>query len=277
MRSLRQLLLCMFMLVIQVNYCMPKIQMVLKNQASALTVDNLTLQSYISPKMQWAVLSLIDKPAYFEINRISGAVQGVATVGDMLSVIDMQLLRSPDNAHKESIKQALYAMLEATDIAFAVVTIKSSHQDPVFTPLKDMLIKELNHQKLGIQRALDKVYVVRSRDKLATISLLWNKWFKAKKTIDVTEEIICDGALIHIKIPQKFMELIIKNNDYTQQPDATHAANLLCKQCFIALQPYNNGIAVIPLNLTSSLSTIQYIFTNFPDMYNKHSRTYPMC
>jgi hypothetical protein len=241
---------------------------------SQVTVDSITNESYVSPEMQWTILSL-KKPNFMIINKTTGAVQNIPTVGEILTIINKQLFSpsSINDEHKESLKNVLHVMLEATHIASSTVSIKMAYQEADFANRNDLLTS-LNAQKVAIQTTLNKV---------KAINQSYSSWMfgsggpsKAQKLLAINPtQISFDNYATTISIPAHVMPSIIQLNDYKQQPDATLAANLLFKQCFIAQQQH--GPNPIALNLNNPFGAANYIYNNFPKIYIKYSNSYPIC
>lgn len=237
-----------------------------------LTVDSLTQQSYISPKMQWAVISYIDTPAFFEINKYTGAPEYIPTVQELLGAIDRQLLLPIDKKQYERLQEVLEIMLQATDIALAIVEIKVAHKDPLFVSLKTTLLQDLQIQKKSIYAMRDALLAI----KKPIASWIWKDGFSFKKPFLGAENILYDETLQTIRIPARYMHAINYHTDSEQRKNITHAANLLCKQCLLAIQPYNDT-RTVSLHLRGPLSTIGYVYSNILDIYNPHMHTYPLC
>ena len=250
----------------------------MQNSSQAITVDSLTRESYISPDMQWAVLSL-NNPQNMEINATNGAVQNIPNVDEMLITIASKL--SPtmnysktnpfNDAQKDPLLKALYAMLEATEIALTFIAIKSGYQEAQFINRQD-LIQDLQAQKAVIQTIINKIN---------TINQSYSSWiFGASgpsKTVKLAnlnlQPIPFNPQTSTIIIPANFIPSIIQLQDYKQQINATTAANLLFKQCFIAHQQHQ--INPIPLNKIKQLNAESYVYQGLLDIYK--NETYPIC
>jgi hypothetical protein len=231
-----------------------------------ISVDSLTQESYITPEMQGAAVAINpvgkNQQNYLSIDKQTGAVNNIQSVDSLLKII----AEAPTH---ESHKNALHAMLEATDIALFVTMLNAKYEDPKFVNSPD-LIEGLNQQKKEIQTMLSAINKGDS----------YYSWIfggnAANKNIQTaTKPILFDANASTIDVPVNFIGSIIKQNDYKQKPDATVAANLLFQQCFIAQQHrFANPIAI---DLKRTLTTANYIYTDFPKIYNKLSNKYPIC
>ena len=255
----------------QLNYCS-------HHKLVQQLANELTQESYISPDMQWAVLSL-NNPENMVINATTGVVQNIPTVNEMLITIALKL--SPamndsktnpfNDAQKEPLLKALYAMLEATEIASTFIAIKSGYQEAQFINRQD-LIQDLQAQKAAIQTIINKIN---------TINQSYSSWiFGASgpsKTVKLAnlnlQPIHFNPQTPTIIIPANFIPSIIQLQDYKQQSNATAAANLLFKQCFIAHQQHQAN--PIPLNGIQQLNAESYVYQGLLDIYKNES--YPIC
>ncbi|MBV8660901.1 MAG: hypothetical protein JO129_02040 [Candidatus Dependentiae bacterium] len=253
--------------------------------------ERLTEESYISPEMQWAIVAFLGETK-LTINKVTGAVQGIPTVASMLASINHQLEEQLpiDYAHKQAIKNALHAMLEATEIAIFVAQVEAAYHDPKFIFYQNVntqLTTTLNDQKQAIQTALTGINAIVPFDQPTPESSYFS-WIWGSNTAPVLEPSIMDTSTIirvghkdqNITIPAKHMPMIIKNNDFKEMTDAVQAANLLFKQCFIAQQHHvkdADRIQKIQINFHGHVSATNYIFTNFPDLYDKSKNSYPIC
>lgn len=226
--------------------------------------------------MEWAVLSL-NNPTHFIINRITGAAQNIPTVSDMLSNIRTQL-QTPHTItpeRKEVLKSALLAMLEATEIALTVVAIKLAYNNPEIEFAKDNLITGLNAQKTNIVEIQKQVNAVNNQP-----SSYYSWMFgsntpskPAKLTYINQKSVPFDNNAPSIAIPADLMPSIIQLHDYKQLSDATLAANLLFKQCYIAQQQHQDN--PIAINQQNPLNANNFLYTHFPNIYINGS--YPIC
>lgn len=251
-------------------------------------VNRLTNESYISPEMQWAALSFLGKKS-IHLNKTTGMVEDLQSVDVMLVAINQQLNNQISNAQKESMKDALHAMLEATEIATFVANIEAAYKDPEYIFYKNtdsQLVANLNAQKQAIQTSLDKVKNMQAYDQPASSSSYFS-WIWGSNTTATPQDVAhpaiivpFDTATTTILLPAELMPAIIKNNDFKETADPVDAANLLFKQCFIAQQHHLKDsfrIKSIAVNLQSPLSATRYVFSNFPNIYDKNLRSYPIC
>lgn len=258
-----------------VNYCS---QLDVSNMPTA---DNLTKESYITPDMQWSVLSLLNDRAVAVLDKESGAIENLPSVSEMLQTISNKMVYF-SNAEKESMKKALNVMMEATEIAKFVVAAKVAYRNSNFIMLHQQLIGELNNQKMMITMMLNNLNAKNAFDQPAQQSSYFSwAWGGSSSPAPVQSYFgnpmqsvsVQDEAKITLQAD--FMNSVITNNDYKKMPDATQAANLLFKQCFIAQQQFAKNI--IPLQLNNSINPSTYIYANFPEIYNKFSNNYPIC
>ena len=237
------------------------------------TIANLTKESYVTPDMQWAVLSL-NNPQNMIINATNGAVQNIPSIDELISKISKELSPYLNNTQLDPYKRALYAMLEATEIASTLVAIKSAYQDPDFVNRQD-LRDALQTQKDSIQNILKKANAINQS---------YSSWIfgvsgpaKAPKlgVIDPQKIYFFGLNSTTITIPASLMPSIIQLQDYKEHLDATTAANLLFKQCFIAQQAHQSN--PIAINQENPLIAQNYVYQNFPNIYTKHLNKYPIC
>ncbi|MBV8661388.1 MAG: hypothetical protein JO129_04555 [Candidatus Dependentiae bacterium] len=244
---------------------------------SSITVDALTKQAYISPEMQWSVLSFDGKPNNFIVDRITGVAQDIPSVNFILETINQRLnplAPQLTEIKKESIQKALRTILEATDLAFFVVSIKSAYQDLDFVAAKDQLIIDLNNQKQAVQKMLDTI-IAKTISKKG-VQLKSSSWWRGAKKLKSSETVTFKSNENIISIPASLMDVIVQNNDFRNISNVTESANLLFKQSFVAFQKYNRA-QNIALNVESPISENNYIFNGLPNLYDKKSNNYPIC
>lgn len=247
------------------------------DHSDPLAAERLTLESYITPEMQWEILSILDQD-FATINRFTGDMQGILSIDDLLAVI-YQKLQSPINAEqKETLKNGLRTMLEATEIALFVANAEAAQKDPrfiLYQTVNSQLLASLNSQKQNLQSVLKTINGIQVGEQSSYFSWIWG----SSDTTNTTKEPIVDSRITvtidpqspTVTIPAELMASIIKNNDYKQMQNPIQAANLLFKQCFIAQQHHLKDlyrIGKIRINLQSPVSAHNYIYTNFPDFYN---------
>lgn len=261
-----------------------------KNRAHAdrSTAFRLTQESYISPEMQWDILSFLGKNG-LTINTITGAAQDFPPMDFLLQTVNSQLQYSMTSAQKESMKNALHAMLEATGIALFVASTEAAYQNQQFLMypnINNELSANLNAQKQAIQTAISAVQAKITVDQPAQESSYFSWFFGSSAPTPqaplISSQTVPVNTQSHeVTIPADLMPTIIKMNSYKEMSaDPVQAANLLFKQCFIAQQHHLKDlyrIEKLRINLQSPVSATNYIFTHFPDIYNKILNSYPIC
>ncbi|MDP3788133.1 MAG: hypothetical protein Q8Q60_02300 [Candidatus Chromulinivorax sp.] len=282
-------LLIMIIIIEQISYCSMHQQPLPNNtsylykknidHAFHLAANRLTEESYISPELQRDLLGCFGKKD-ITINLITGTMQDVPSDDRMLTAITKRLndnsYRNPIMyAEKELIKNALHAILEATDIAIFVTSLEAAYrnQQYIFYQNVDALLTEkLTAQKTNIQNMLTRVNELQPSDQPQSATSLFS-WF-GTPPVNTTSNYL--GKPVHfsnhaetVTIPADIMDAIVKKNNYKQEPDADLAANLLFKQCFIAQQHHLKDalwIDQITLQVQSPITPDNYIFTNFPNI-----------
>ncbi|MDP3788724.1 MAG: hypothetical protein Q8Q60_05420 [Candidatus Chromulinivorax sp.] len=221
-------------------------------------VNLIMLESYITPALQLAVLSYLEDPSIVTFDTKTGMLQGIQPVQNILQAINKQLTQPKQpltSTHKQQLQQGLQAMLEATEIANMNIAIKTSYKDPLILPIQKQLIAILEDQKQTIQTMLSKINI--------------------QKNIVADVPPLTKQATSPHQISTAFLREIIKQNDYTTISNPVQAANLLFAQCCIALQLHKAHR--IPLNFNGPISATNYVYTNFPAIYNAQSQIYPVC
>lgn len=261
--------------------------------------DRLTQESYISPEMQWDVLYFLGAQE-LTLEGATGTVLGIQPIDVMLPLVYKKLQNPMTPTDKESIKIALQAMLEATDIAIFVAAIEAAYKDQKFLLYQSVdtnITAGLNLQKRDIQAALAKVnttFVPGEASSSWSISsfLPWSISSNGSSNAPVNKNSTLQVPLANvIKIPAELMPTIIDKNSYKNMTDPKEAANLLFKQCFIAQQHHlyedkesdrlrmsseqlrgsrqqTNAFRTqqIKISLQSPISATNYIFNNFPNI-----------
>ena len=249
-------------------------------------VQRLTSESLISPEMQWEVLSYLGERDVV-VNKDTGLVQNIPSTQQLLDDINQKLQYSITNDQKESMKDSLHTMLEATDIAIFVASVEAAYKDQnfmLYQIVNSQLLIDLNDQKLAIQATMNNVNSITPIDAPAQESSYFSWFYQPGPANQITTMevpmIMLDPNSPTFTIRAKLMKAIIKSNDYKSMADPTQAANILFKQCFIAQQHHlkdtyrmNN----IKINLQSPVTGHNYIYTNFPNIYNKSQNSYPIC
>jgi hypothetical protein len=246
--------------------------------------QRLTEESFITPEMQWSILSCLGADQMV-INPQTGQVQGLPTVENALMQINQKLSQPMYHAQKESLKQAAHALLEASDIALFVTSIEAVYQ-PYNAQSTNQLIAQLTAQKQAINSTLTVINNVKTLDPAPSSSYFsWIPYFGSGNNQQIaqlsSQQIQFNPSSQLVAIPASLMPTIIKINDYKEMSsDPVQAANLLFKECFIAQQHHlkdNVRIESLKINLQSPISAQNYIFTQFPNLYNNYSGSYPIC
>lgn|GEM_PF-2275174 len=245
-----------------------------------------TSESLISPEMQWEVLSYLGEKDVI-VNKNTGLVQNIPSTQQLMSDINQKLQGSITNGQKESMKDALHTMLEATDIAIFVASIEAAYKDQnfmLYQIVDQQLVVDLNDQKLGIQAAMNAVTSTTPIDPPAQEASYFSWFYQPAPVSQVTTMehpmITFNQNSPTFSIPAKLMKPIIQSNDYKTMEDPAQAANLLFKECFIAQQHHLKNqyrINNIKINLQAPVTGPNYIYTNFPNIYNKAQNSYPIC
>jgi hypothetical protein len=248
------------------------------------SAQRLTEESLITPEMQWSILSFLGA-SQMTINRVTGQVQGLPSVETLLMQINQKLSTPMYSAQKESFKQAVHALLEATDIALIVTAIEAIYQ-PYNTQSTNQLLAQLNAQKQTLNNTIAAINKIQTIDSAPSSSYFsWIPYFgsgSAQPVVQLSsQQIPFDPSSATVDIPASLMPTIIKINDYKEMSaDPVQAANLLFKECFIAQQHHlkdNARIENLKINLQSPISAQNYIFTQFANLYNSYTGTYPIC
>ncbi|MBV8661398.1 MAG: hypothetical protein JO129_04605, partial [Candidatus Dependentiae bacterium] len=235
--------------------------------------NSLIAQSYITPEMQWSVLSLLNKPAI--LNKTTGVIENFEPIESMLNIVDQKFQFT--HAEKESMKNALHAMLEAIDIATFFAALQATYDplNPAFMPQNFMVLTAaLNNKKQMVQGSLNQLNAKKPVDGPAQSNSYFSWILGSSNTaapIYINQSTPLTETAMTIAIPTDLMSVVAKINDFKKMSDATQAANLLFKQCFIAQKH-----AELQLNATV-VKGQNYIYPQVPDIYNKYSKTYPIC
>lgn len=248
-----------------------------KNTTSQTIASRLTNESYISPEMQWEVLSVLPNPA-FELNLKTGSIDNLPTPAQLLQIISRKLQSTNASADKDAIKNALRTMLEATEIALFVAKIEGTFasRQGISPQVYEHVIALLQLQKTSINTLVNQI-------PNSYVSWFWGNDQSSAVAPKLTQEqIIQQGIQTNqwpisfnpsdstINIPARLVPIIIKNNDYKQKLSPAIAANLLFQECFIAQQhhlKHKLGADALNLNLQSPISEDNYIYSSFPDFY----------
>ena len=250
---------------------------------SPQAAQRLVEESFITPEMQWSVLSFLGKQEMV-INPTTGQVQGFPTVDAVLKQINQQLQQPIYSAQKESMKNAAHALLEATDIALFVTSIEAVYQKQNQLA-SNQITAQLNAQKQALNQIANTINSMQTIDQAPSSSYFsWIPYFGQGSSQQVTpistQQVQFNPSNQMVAIPASLMPTIIKVNDYKQISDSVQAANLLFKECFIAQQHHLKDaqrLQSLNINLQSPVSAQNYIFTNFPNLYNYYSGSYPIC
>lgn len=245
------------------------------NEAASfqVTVDSVTQQSVITVEDAWTLASLIDANS-FPIDRITGAPLNIRPVSEVLQIVS-QLMKNP--TQQAAAKEALHTMLEATEVALEFVKLKIAYEDEAYVGRQD-LIMGLDLQKDDIQTQINRLNKMNPNN--SYYSWIFGSGSTGKSpqgNANNLTPIRIDQNSSFINIPADRMATIIKHNDYKQKSNATVAANLLFQQCFIAQQQFKSE-NIIPINPKSPFIATDYMYANFPKIYNnKIDNLYPIC
>lgn len=247
------------------------------------SVERLTQESFISPELQWSILTFFGKQD-MTINRLTGQIEDMPLTEDILQTIGSNLQKPLLHAQKENMKNAAHALLEATDIALFVASIESMYQ-PYNSYSTTSIMTQLKNQKQSITGMVNAINACKTIDQGPSSSYFsWIPYFgsTAQPMQQFSSQYVqFNNADTFIKIPATLMPTIIKSNSYKEtsmQP--AQAANLLFKQCFIAQQHHlkdKDFLQALSINLQSPITAQNYIFNQFPDLYNPISGSYPIC
>jgi hypothetical protein len=252
------------------------------------SVNRLIEESYISPEMQWALFSFLESSGMI-IDRITGAAQNIPPInfilGKIMEPLQQQYLLKKD---QERIKNTLHSILESIDIATYVASLESAYQDQkyiLYQNVNDQVIANLTSLRQNVQTMIKKVQNIIVSDAPVEQSsyFSWLPSFGAnnKQQVSISGEyVVVQPNEKTVMIPAWLMPTIVKMNDYKEKPDAIQSANLLFKQCFIAQQHHLKDayrIKELSINLEGYINANNYIFSNFPNIYDPNSQTYPIC
>lgn len=240
--------------------------------------DRLIEESLFSPAMAWNILFYMRQDRMV-INKITGTVENLPKIAAVLKSIAQDLNNSAQivSEQKQAMKNALHALLEATETAIFVTAVEAAYHDPrfIFQPtVNEQLISELNAQKQTIQSYVTAVNNITPYDEQYSSSsyFSWLPSFGAAATPAPAlsmQQLAIDPSSQTITIPASLMPTIVKTNDYKEMADAGQAANLLFKQCFIAQQHHLkdlNRMGKIQFNVSAPIGAQNYIYTRFPDI-----------
>ena len=233
----------------------------------------LTQESYILSD-QWAILSFLGAPDV-TINIKTGDIAGIPPVDYVLKEVQNKMKKSFNYPIKESIKNALHAMLEATDVAIFVAAVEAAHKNQQYIFYQDIdvqLATILEKQRQQIQGILDELNSRYVADEPVTATSYFS-WFaptqittQAPKHVD---PFTFNPNQETIKISREMMEEIIKQNNYKieKKSNPKHAANLLFKQCFISQQHHLKDAARFQkfnIRFENPLRPDNYFLKHFP-------------
>lgn len=251
------------------------------DHAFAHAADRLTRESYISPELQRDILAYLGQKDTI-INVVTGEAQGIPSVNNVLDDIQHRLnydYRQPIlYAEQQTMKNALIAMLEATDIANFVASLEAAYRDQQYIFYQNVdaqLSSILNAQKTEIQTMLTAVNALQPYDQPAnqTTSSLFSWFGTAPAPAAIMHHHVKPVHFNHhdetVKIPAEMMDAIIKKNSYKLETNADLAANLLFKQCFIAQQHHLKDAAWIDqlqIHLSNPITPENYIYAQFPNI-----------
>ncbi len=240
--------------------------------------DRLIEESLFSPEMAWNILYYMRQDRMV-INKITGAVENLPKIAAVLKSIAQDLNNSAQivSEQKQAMKNALHALLEATETAIFVTAVEAAYHDPrfIFQPtVNEQLISELNAQKQTIQSYITAINNITPYDEQYSSSsyFSWLPSFGAAANPASAlsmQQITIDPYSETITIPASLISTIVKTNDYKEMADAGQAANLLFKQCFIAQQHHLKDtqlISKIKFNINAPVNAHNYIYTRFPDI-----------
>ncbi len=246
------------------------------NYSAQQSAYRLTQESYISPEMQWAILSFLGAQDV-TISTRTGNIAGIPPVDAMMSEIRRQLQSSINFETKKSMKNALHAMLEATDIAIFVAAVEAAHDDQRYVFYQDIdiqLATTLDLQKKEIQAVLADLNAKYASDEPSTSSSYFSWFYPTIAEMNDPGHVPAlyfDQNQESITFSKDMMEAIIKKNNYKieQKSDTKKAANILFKQCFIAQQHHLKDAARIDkfkVHFTNPLTPENYFLHAFPDI-----------
>jgi hypothetical protein len=235
----------------------------------------LTQESYILSE-QWAILSFLGA-SDVTINIKTGDIAGIPPVDYVLREIQDTMKKSFNYSVKESIKNALHAMLEATDVAIFVAAVEAAHKNQQYIFYQDVdvqLANILQAQRLRIQGILDELNSRYVADEPATATSYFSWFAPAQITTQApkhVEPLHFNANQETIKISRDMMEEIIKQNNYKieKKSNPKHAANLLFKQCFIAQQHHLKDaerFKKFNIHFENPLKPDNYFLKHFPDI-----------
>lgn len=255
------------------NYSHPYLYNKNNDHNNPESAQRLTEESYISPEMQWELLSILDQKE-LTINRITGQVQNIVPISQMIAIIQQKIQNQITAKEKEILKNGLRTMLEATEIAIFVANVEAAHKDSAFIfyqTVNSSLLAQLQNQKQIIETMTKIVNSIQVGEQNSYFSWLWQPSSpNLPENITSTITIPINYQSDFITIPAALMPAIIKNNDYKQKSDPVQAANLLFKECFIAQQHHlkdYDRIEKIRINLQNPISATNYIYDQFPNFY----------
>lgn len=247
-----------------------------QNTSAIATAHRLVAESYVSPKMQWDILSFYEKPFVIDkitrmpvlytldgqpiIDEITGKQQSMPTVEELLQHVQFINISSE---LKTRIIIALKTAIEAVNIAMFVAGVEAAYDENkqnyyFYQTANQEVIALLKIKKALLQEKLDVV------KQLSTSGA--NKPFEYQ-----AREIHSNKN--HVMFSPQEIKDIIKLNDFTtlivnrdNQDSLYKAANLLLKQCFIAQQQHLKDKARFEKlgKETKDIRNNLYIFEHFP-------------
>ncbi len=246
------------------------------NYSAQQSAYRLTQESYISPEMQWAILSFLGAKDV-TINTRTGNVANIPPADALLGEVRRRLQGSINFAAKESMKNALHAILEATDIAIFVAAVEAAHHDQKYVFYQNIdaqLAIALDAQKKDILAALADLNARDVFDEPVKSSSYFSWFYPTIAEMDNpghVPSVTFNDNQETITFSKDMMEAIIKKNNYKieKKSDAKKAANTLFKQCFIAQQHHLKDatrIEKLKIKFENPLKPENYFFQAFPDI-----------
>lgn len=232
------------------------------------TAYELIEESYITPELQWSILNYIQYLQPVTLNLNNGMLTGIEPIPNMLNKINYELGTQISNAHKERIKNALHAMMEATHIANFVVSVQALYQKDQDTQTLSATFQQLQQQIQGFLNQVNaKVAFDQAPSNNSYFSWLYTPATPQQNYYIQPATFLADDK---VSISAPLMEAIVQNNDYKKQASAAAGAGLLFKACFIAQQHHlHDGryFSGLKLPRPQTIDQYNYIFNAYPDFH----------
>lgn len=266
------------------------------NVRSIDPADALINQCYISPEMQYAVISYVADNE-FTVNAVTGKVANIPSISRILDGSTNRSSNRYGQIDDEARINALHAALEAIKLAKFVAGLNVAYDNPHYPifapninsdyfmpPIDKDLQASLDSREKDIRSALGDNLSWRSwvwswvmiiPNSLSDMFTIKNKTHHGLATpLQIRPNMKDIGNASNlISIPDTTMHKLIKHYNYKQIVDHKHAAELLWKQCLLALQDFtDNDLPIYCFTTSATISATHYTYDNLT-INSHHART----